>query len=65
MPDEIRDRLRLPIAVGVFVMWVLAGLGAIYRDDVQVFALANIPFGILMGYLFGNVIIRRAENGNK
>lgn len=63
MADEIRDRLRLPVGIGIFLMWVAAGIAAIVREDIQVFVIASGPFGMLCGYLFTADLLRRAQNG--
>lgn len=61
--DEIRDRLRLPIAFGVFAIWCAAGVTALIRTDAQVFIVASGPMTILCGYLFTEGLFRRAQNG--
>lgn len=61
--DDIRDRLRLPIAFGVFAIWCAAGVTALVRTDAQVFIIASGPFTILCGYLFTDGLFRRAQNG--
>lgn len=61
---ELRDRLGPPVAAAITVMWVAAGIGALWSAEIQVFVIASGPFTLLCGYLFGVQIVRRAVNGN-
>ena len=61
---DLRDRLRLPVAFAVLLMWVAAGGAALITEDASVFIVTSGPFTILCGYLFGTEILRRAANGN-
>lgn len=64
MADDLRDRLRYPVAAAITLVWIIAGIAAIVLADVQVFVIASGPFTILCGYLFTEGLFRRAVNGN-
>lgn len=62
--DPVRDRLAYPAAVAVIAMWIAAGIVGLWTGETQIFVLTTGLMTILFGYLFGRLIIRRAENGN-
>lgn len=63
--SDVRDRLRLPVAIAILAVWVAGSLTAIVRSDVQVFVIATGPFSLLAGYLFTDGLLRRsAKNGH-
>lgn len=59
-----RDRLVIPFAVAVTLLWLVAGFAAIRTNQVQVFIVATGPESLVLGYVFGVQLVRRAENGN-
>lgn len=63
--DPLRDRLVVPIALGIFGLWMVAGFVSLVTRDVRVFLIASGPFGGVCGYVFGIGIVRRAVNGNR
>lgn len=58
-----REKLIVPVAVVLTLVWVASGFAAVYSGKPEVFLVATGPFGALCGYLFGRDIFRRAENG--
>ncbi len=58
-----RERLILPVAAVLTMMWAASGCAAIYSGKADVFLIATGPFGAMCGYLFARDIFRRAENG--
>lgn len=61
---KARDRLTIPVAVALTLMWLAAGFTALYTSRTEVFIVTTAPFGTLCGYLFARDIFRRAKNGN-
>lgn len=53
-----RNRLILPVAAVLTLMWVVAGLKAMLTGDNATFLIVSTPFGLLCGYVFGVSIIR-------
>lgn len=60
---KARDRLTVPVAVALTLMWVAAGLTALITAKTEVFIVATAPFGTLCGYLFARDIFRRTGAG--
>lgn len=60
-----RERLIVPVAAVLTLMWAAAGMAALCTGKSQVFLIATGPFGAMCGYLFARDIFRRAENGGE
>jgi len=65
LPGEPRDRLVIPVAAVVTLLWAIAGVVALVTAQVQVFLIVTGPFGVVIGYVFGVRLIHRAENGQE
>lgn len=57
-----RERLVIPLAAAVTTLWLAAGFYALVTTEVRVLVIASGPFSIIIGYVFGVSLVRRAEN---
>lgn len=57
--NGVRERLIVPVAAALTVMWMSAGFDALFTGRTEVFFIATAPFGALVGYLFGQEIVGR------